>query len=69
MNLRLLVFVFESLFLVTTSCIMSAVSTPNSFVVFDILSKLDITQYVCSGDFLRVCLVRCQLHVGRGTIT
>lgn len=69
MNLKFLVFVFESLFLVSAACLMSSVSPPNCYVGFDILGKLDITQYVCSGDFLRVCLVRCQLHVGRGTIT
>ena len=69
MNLKFLVFVFESLFIVATACLMSSVSPPNCYVGFDILGKLDITQYVCSGDFVLVCLVWCQLHANRGTIT
>ena len=69
MNLKLLVFVFESLFIVATACLMSSVSTPKYYVGFDILGKLDITQYVCSGDFVCVCVVWCQLHAGCGPIT
>ena len=69
MNLKLLVFMFESLFLVSAACLMSSVSLPNCYVGFDILGKLDITQYVCSGDFVRVCLVRCQLHARHGPMT
>ena len=69
MNFKLRVFVFESLFLVVTAYLMSSVSLPNCYVGFDILGKLDITQYVCSGDFVRVCLVWCQLHANRESIT
>ena len=67
--MKFLVFVFESLFIAAAACLMSSVSPPNCYVGFDILGKLDITQYVCSGEFVRVCLVWCQLHANRGTIT